>query len=434
MCFPKTSSKVKHNLHYYTMKPKVLIIGHQWVSSSASAAGTRMLQLIQLCINANFEVCFACAAQKTKYADDFSNLKISEHQINLNDDGFNNWIQNLNPDYVIFDRFISEEQFGWRVTTFSPNSIKILDTEDLHFLRKARHHALKSNTVFSEKNLYSETAYREIAAIYRCDLTLIISSFEMDLLLQTFKIPKDLLWYLPLFAEKPSASKIQSFPNFENRKDVFFIGNFLHEPNWDAVLELKLKIWPLLQKKLPEVKLHIYGAFATQKVTDLHQPKERFLVHGHAESASEVFLRHRLLLAPLRFGAGIKGKLLMAMQNGTPAITSEIGAEGIVTKNIFSGKITNNVQEFVQASALLYYHKSEWLEARKNGFELLDLKFNVKDFEADFILKIKQLKKDIVEHRMRNFLGQMLQHQSLQSTKFMSLWIQEKQKNKSETT
>src|SRR5690606_12663340 len=96
------------------------------------------------------------------------------------------------------DRFVSEEQFGWRVSQECPNAVQILDTEDLHFLRSAREKAFKKK---EEINLYNETTIREIASILRCDLSLIISEFEMNLLLNEFHIAPELLYYLPFIEQ-----------------------------------------------------------------------------------------------------------------------------------------------------------------------------------------------------------------------------------------
>lgn len=410
---------------------KVLIVGHQWVAPNASAAGTRMFQLISFFQEFNYQVCFACAALKNQYSFDFSESDVHEFQILLNDDSFDELLQKLQPQMVVFDRFISEEQYGWRVAKILPNALRILDTEDLHFLRNARHLAHKANRSILPDDFQTEIAFREIASIYRSDFSLIISKDEMNLLIYEFNISPELLLYLPLFANENSFENRENLLDFHQRKDVFFIGNFLHEPNWDAVLFLKRTIWPIVHQKLPTLNLHIYGAFATQKVTDLHNPRERFFVNGHAPNAVDVFLKHRLLIAPLRFGAGIKGKLIMAMETGTPSITSSIGAEGISEESIWNGVVENNPEEFAKAIVDLYENETLWNHAKIKGFEILNSGFNASDFKSLFFKKINEVDVDLVSHRQKNFIGHMLQHQSMQSTKYMSLWIQEKQKNKS---
>ncbi len=114
-----------------------------------------------------------------------------------------------------------------------------------------------------------------------------------------------------------------------NEKILFSSGTFCIEPNWNCVQVLKTEIWPELRKRLPDAKLLIYGAYPSQKVLQLHNPKEHFYIKGRAEIAEEVLEKAKILLAPIRFGAGIKGKLLEAMVYGTPSVTTSIGAEAM---------------------------------------------------------------------------------------------------------
>src|SRR5690554_6013528 len=117
------------------------------------------------------------------------------------------------------------------------------------FFRKAREEAVRKGLTVSEANLFSTMAKRELASILRCDLTLIISEYEMELLQKDFKISADLLYYLPfLFEPKSNKSVISSFID---RKDFIAIGNLLHAPNVDSVLELK-KLWPTIHEQLPQ--------------------------------------------------------------------------------------------------------------------------------------------------------------------------------------
>ena len=405
---------------------QLLMIGHQWPEPKSSAAGTRMMQLLELFQKMGFQITVACAAARSEWAFPLENLGITTHSILLNDSSFDSWLVTLNPEIVLFDRFISEEQYGWRVAQHCPEAFRILDTEDLHFLRHFRQQAVKDGVPWSPSDLLTTHAFREIASIYRCDLTLLVSSFECDLLRETFRMDDALFYYLPLWIEQTSLLPSQVLKPFEDRKDFCFIGNFLHAPNWDAVLQLKQHIWPQLRKAVPEASLRIYGSYPTQKVTDLHQPQDRFLVCGRAEDALETLASHRVLLAPLRFGAGIKGKFLDAMQVGTPSVTTAVGAEGMTTADIWSGFIAHNHQDFVNSSTQLYQQKTDWENAQKVGWQLLNQRFEANLFETDFQVHIHWCLNQLSQRRQANFIGQMLQHHQFQSTKFMSLWIEEK--------
>ena len=402
----------------------LLIIGIVWPEPNSSAAGGRMLQLIAIFKELDYKIIFASASQESEFSFPLKDIHIEKQNILLNDESFDNFLNQLNPNIVLFDRFMIEEQFGWRVSKSCPNALKILDTEDLHSLRLARQKAFKENKKFVISDLYSDVAKREIASILRCDISFMVSDFEIKLLKEQFKIDESLLFYLPIFGEK---SKTQNA--FENRKDFIFIGNFLHEPNWNSVLYLKETIWPLIYKQLPGANLKIYGAYPSQKVLQLHNPKTNFLIEGRAENAYEVISEARIMLAPLRFGAGIKGKLLEAMQYGTPSMTTSIGAESMHDEFPWNGFIEDNPQEFASKAVQLYKDEKLWNESQKNGFEILEKKFSKDLYESKFTEKINYLLSNLEKHRNNNFLGQILQHHTLRSTEYMSRWIEAKNKN-----
>ena len=111
------------------MKSTVLIIGFVFPEPNSSAAGTRMLQLIHFFISQNYTIVFATSCKKSDNAFDLSALNIQIVEILLNDSSFDNFVNELNPAIVLFDRFMTEEQFGWRVAQSCPNALRILDTE-----------------------------------------------------------------------------------------------------------------------------------------------------------------------------------------------------------------------------------------------------------------------------------------------------------------
>nr|WP_288836487.1 glycosyltransferase [uncultured Flavobacterium sp.] len=407
----------------------LLIIGFVWPEPNSSAAGGRMMQLISLFQKQDFEITFASPAQDSDFMIDLSEFGVQKESIELNNSSFDIFIKELNPSVVLFDRFMIEEQFGWRVTENCPNALRILDTEDLHCLRLARQKAFKEKREFQISDLLvEEVAKREIASILRCDLSLMISEYEIELLLTVFKIDKSLLYYLPLLLESDAIPDLEKLPSFEERKDFVFIGNFLHEPNWNAVQYLKATIWPLIKKQLPGAVLNVYGAYPSQKVMQLNNVKEGFLIQGRAENANDVVEKARVVLAPLRFGAGIKGKLLEAMQCGTPSGTTTIGAESMQDNLLWNGFVEDNQQQFADKAVQLYQDATTWLQAQKNGVEIMNQRYLRKLFEDDFAKQIEFLVSNIKQHRLNNFMGELLQHHTLKSTKYMSKWIEEKNK------
>ena len=415
----------------------LLIIGSTWCEPNSSAAGHRMRQIMDLFLADHWHLIFASTAAKSPHRQDLTRLGIAEIQIQLNHSSFDIFIEDLLPTAVLFDRFMSEEQFGWRVRQYSPQSLLILDSEDLHSLRHTRHLLLKTqlkqdnkadfSILTDQKKLYQkmikeDMTKREVGAIYRCDICLIISLFEMKLLTHHFLINEEQLFYLPfLFQRNPP-----SLPTFEQRKDFIWMGNFRHQPNWDAVLWLKQQIWPAIKQALPQANLNIYGAYPPKKATDLNNKKEGFHVHGWIESEQQAVKNARIYLAPLRFGAGLKGKLFAAMHYQTPSITTPIGAEGINQGLEWGGKIEQTAEKIAQAAVDLYQNKTTWQRAQQNGQQILNHHFDLSTLKQDFMQTIYFKIEHLSTIRQQNFIGQLLQHHQHQSTRYMALWIEAK--------
>lgn len=408
---------------------QLLIIGFVWPEPNSSAAGGRMMQLISLFKEEGFKITFASPAQDSDFMVNLKEYGVDKKSITLNCSSFDVFVKELNPDVVLFDRFMMEEQFGWRVAENCADALRLLDTEDLHCLRLARQKAFKENHPFQPTDLFvEEAAKREIASILRCDLSLMISEFEMDLLTSVFKIDKNLLYYLPFLLKPINVTAFEEIPSFEERNGFVFIGNFLHEPNWNAVQYLKETIWPLIKKQLPNAVLNIYGAYPSQKVLQLNNVKEGFLIKGRVDDAQEVVRNARVVLAPLRFGAGIKGKLLEAMQCGTPSVTTSIGAESMCGDLPWNGFVEDDPQLFADKAIELYTNDKLWLQAQKCGSTIINQRYLRESFVDDFKNQINFLRSNMQQHRLNNFIGTMLQHHTLSSTKYMSRWIEEKNK------
>lgn len=412
------------------MPKKLLIIGFVWPEPKSSAAGSRIIQLIEAFHSADYHITFASACAKNHNAYNLKQIGVEQVSIELNSSSFDDFVKQLNPDIVLFDRFMIEEQFGWRVSENCTKAIKILDTEDLHCLRKGREQAIKDKKDFNIDYLFNDTAKREIASMYRCDLSLIISEAEMNILIDQFQMDEDLLCYLPFMLNKIENEMIKSLPQFSERQHFVTIGNFLHLPNYDAVLYLKQTIWPLIKKQLPKAQLHVYGAYVSQKAKQLHNEKDGFLIKGFAEDINAIMQESLVCLAPLRFGAGLKGKLIDAMQNGTPCVMSTIAAEGMFGELPANGFIADNPIMFGQKAVETYQNENKWVEFQKNGFNIINQRFNKSNSYRVFFDRVKEIGKNLENKRSKNFIGIMLQYHALRSTKYMGKWIEEKNKTK----
>ncbi|MDM1369888.1 glycosyltransferase [Myroides marinus] len=410
---------------------KILIIGPVWPESKSSAAGKRMLQLLQCFKDWGMQIYFGSTAKKAEHSDDLSPYGVIEVELWLNDVRSDKALAELQPDVVMYDRFMIEEQFGWRVTEQCPDALTILDTEDLHFLRYARQEMLKKGGTDLEDYLYTERTKRELASILRCDLTLVISDYEYRLLIDKFHIHPNVLLLLPFMENGISEKDVDSWKSFESRKDFVFIGNFIHEPNWQTVLKLKTVIWPVLRKKLPQVNMHIYGGYPAPKVMQLNNEREHFLVHGRAEDALEVISSARVMLAPIPFGAGIKGKFIDAMHVGTPSVSSSVGVESMKGDLEWCGFIADEVEDFVNKAVVLYTDEAVWREKQQYGIDIMAENYDRNHYEQLFLDKVLALSMDLVSTRRINFMGEVLKHHTAQSSKFFGMWIQEKNKDNS---
>ena len=123
----------------------VVVIGYVWPEPNSSAAGQNMQSIIERCLAANFNVTFLTAATDSEHKADLEATGVSVKPIALNCSSFNTLLAQILPDVVIFDRYMTEEQFSWRVKEVCPNALRILNTEDLHSLRQARHDAVKQH-------------------------------------------------------------------------------------------------------------------------------------------------------------------------------------------------------------------------------------------------------------------------------------------------
>jgi glycosyltransferase involved in cell wall biosynthesis len=422
---------------------KVLVIGYVWPEPRSSAASGHVMQILDTFLQQGWDITFSSPAGTGEHRADLTVLGIREVPIELNNSSFDTFISELAPDIVLFDQFIMEEQFGWRVEKHCPNALRVLETSDLQSLRHARHQRLKERLKASDDtNDFSELfapalpeefelmadtdlAKREIAALYRCDLNLMISEVEIELLVEQFKLPRHLLHWCPLMVAAPIAPP----PVFEDRAHFLSIGNFRHAPNWDAVLWMKTTIWPLIRAQLPEAQLHIYGAYTPPKATALHNAAQGFHVMNWAEDALQVMSAARVCLAPLRFGAGIKGKIVDAMLCGTPNVTTPIGAEAMHREQPWPGTVTRTAREFADCAIRLYKDKDLWMSAQSNGQTLLADRYQPSIHGPALIEKLLYRQQHLSQLRRSNFTGSMLRHHHHKSTQYMAQWIEAKNRN-----
>jgi glycosyltransferase involved in cell wall biosynthesis len=265
-----------------------------------------------------------------------------------------------------------------------------------------------------------EDLLRELSSIYRSDLTLVISSFELQLLTQQLGVPAELLLLQRL---SYVARREEDLPPHSQRQHFVSIGNFRHPPNADAVQWLAREIWPEIRKRMPEAQIHLFGAYPSREMMALTDENAGFFVKGQAPDQYETLMRYRVLLAPLRFGAGIKGKISDAWSVGTPVVTTPLGVEGMGG----SCEIALSASTFADTACELYSRENHWKEAQIGGLLAIRRLYHSDSNARILIGTLQDFRATLEERRSRNLTGAMLRHNLHRSTKYFSRWIELKQ-------
>lgn len=209
------------------------------------------------------------------------------------------------------------------VKKYNPKARIVYCCHDLHFLRELREHEVNGNQKEAER--VRNYAREEISRMDIADVIFDVSAYEKSILDPQLKHAIVEVNPIFIYREFPEFKE-----NFDQRQDLLFVGSFKHPGNLDGVDWLCKEIMPKVIKAMPDVKLHLVGAHPTPKIKAL--ANEHIIVHGFLsdEELAEMYSRCRLSVVPLRFGAGVKGKVLEAMYHGLPIVSTSIGTEGIV--------------------------------------------------------------------------------------------------------
>jgi len=244
----------------------------------------------------------------------------------------------------------------------APHARILFHALDVQFLREGREAELKKDPTLRARA--EATRERELAIMRRADHTVIVSPAELPVLRRY--LPDVPISVFPaLYA--PVASRPTSY---NARKDIFFLGGYTHTPNVDAVCWFVTETWPLVRKQLPGAVFHIVGSEAPQTVLDL-VAVPGVEVDGFVKNLTPVLSSMRVSVAPLRFGAGIKGKVAMAMGAGIPCVCTSIAAEGMGLEDGVHTRVTDDPREFADAVVRLYKDRGQWEQLSSNGRDLV---------------------------------------------------------------
>lgn len=262
-------------------------------------------------------------------------------------------------DLVFITRADVAAKHGDDVRAHCARARIIFNTIDLHFVREQRWAELEKNSELAELALKRKDLELSIAA--KSDCTLVVSSYEQEILLR--ENPRLNVSVVPLTHDMPGRQT-----DFHDRADLMYIGGFQHTPNVDAVLHFVKRIYPLIKLHLPDIKFYILGSKPPDEILDLATDSS-IVVTGYLEDVAPYFNRCRLSVAPLRYGAGLKGKVITSLSYGLPMVASTIACEGIGLEDEINILIADDPAEFAEKVFRLYTDARLWNRLSMAGFE-----------------------------------------------------------------
>jgi len=261
-------------------------------------------------------------------------------------------------DVVVLSRCDFARKYTADVRRHAPQSRIIFDTVDLHHVREGGEAELTGDL----EMLRNAQQKRELEyqAVEQADETWVVSPLEQQLLQESF--PAKSIQLVSNIVDIPG-SKMR----FSSRRDYLFIGGFQHRPNIDAVLFFVQKIYPLVRQHLPDAKFYVLGGKAPREIAAL--ATEGIVIAGPQKDVRPFFDRMKLSIAPLRFGAGVKGKINQSMAFGVPVVATSRAVDGMGLGDREDVLIADEPDAFARAVIELYQSEELWTRLSANGIE-----------------------------------------------------------------
>ncbi len=266
-----------------------------------------------------------------------------------------------------------------QVKEYAPQAKIVFNTVDLHFLREMRANDVTGTTDPGTNRMVEND---EISIMRKADATIVVSEFEQKFLI-AMDGPIKSHW---ITVPRQVAGKVR---DHSTRSNILFIGSYPHQPNIDAVFYFVEKIWPLVSPRLPGCEFWIVGSGVPPEIDAL--ANESVKVIGFVPELSDVFDRVRLSVAPLRYGAGIKGKILTSLGYGVPCVATSIAAEGMGLTHGTDVLISDEPAEFADLIVELYENREKWEQISDNGLALVQCKYSLEQFESKLACMLHEL-------------------------------------------
>ena len=283
-------------------------------------------------------------------------------------------------DVVVISRHYVAAHFMPLVRQHSPRARLVFDTVDLHYLREQRLAELEGSLPL--RRVAEQTRRSELAVINEADAVLVVSETEVEVLARD--APDALVHLLSNIHEVPGRRA-----GFKERKDLFFVGGYQHPPNVDAAQWFVNCIWPLIHAELPEARFHLVGSKAPESVRALKG--EGVVFHGHVEDLEHYLDHCRLAVAPLRYGAGVKGKVNMSMSHGQPVVATPMAIEGIGAQHGRDVLVADSEQAFAEEVVRLYRDEALWNRISDAAIANVERHFSLRAARASLEALLRRL-------------------------------------------
>lgn len=271
-------------------------------------------------------------------------------------------------DLVALYRITVAEGLIGVVRECAPNAKVIFNAVDLHFLRDQRQAELNGELhAFVEAK---RREARELAVIRSADAAVLLSAFEQDYVRR--HAPGAQRFFIPLAADVPGR-----LAPYGGRAGVLFVGGFAHAPNVDAVHFLCGEIWPRVRALLPDARLFVVGADPPGEIAAWHAPSDGIEITGYVQDLSDLYRTVRVAVAPLRFGAGLKGKVVASLAVGLPCVVTSIASEGMPAGAQNAIAVADDAEDFARAIADIHANPERWRRMSDAGVAYARANFSI---------------------------------------------------------
>ena len=253
------------------------------------------------------------------------------------------------------------------IKKYAPQAKIVFDTVDLHYLREERKAELSKDEANIKAAKY--TKHAEFEMMRAADATIVLSRAEQEIVHKEDSSIN--VFNIPLLLDIPGCNT-----PFAKRHDIVFIGGFLHQPNIDAIKYFVNDIWPSVRAKLPDANLLVIGSSAPEDICALGEHDKRIKVIGYVESLDTFFNQCRLAIAPLRYGAGIKGKIGTSASYGVPCVATELAAEGMGLVDGVEILIADGAEQFAEKLVDLYNNENLWNQISNGSLDFVQRNYS----------------------------------------------------------